>query len=217
MSATLTAHAPSLLRLARRFSLCEDDAADACQRTAEIYLRRVNRLDAATEGGWLRTVCKHEALRIRAARLRVLAPDAIEWDERPSVDVGDTAERIESRERVARAAEALSACAPDEARAIVLKAGGLSYGQISESCGWSRSRVGRSLATGRARFLEHFAAIESGAACTGFAPVLSAMVAGEASPDDVLAVRPHLRHCGGCRTTLKDLYDAEPVLGAFAP
>lgn len=204
--ATVTANAASLLRLARRFSLCEDDAADACQRTVELYLGRMHRLDEATVGGWLRTVCKHEALRIRAARQRVLTPDGVDWDERPSPDVGDAAERAESLERVARAAEALAACEPDEARAILLRAGGLSYRQISEAYGWSHSRVGRSLASGRARFLERYAAIESGEACEQLAPVLTAIVDGEATPDDYLAVRPHLRRCPGCRTTLRALY-----------
>ncbi len=214
---TVTANAGPLLRLARKHSLCEDDAADAYQRTLEIYLGRVDRLDETTVDGWLRTVCKHEAMRIRAARLRVLTPEAIEWDERPSVDVGDAIERVESLERVARTAEALSACEPDEARAILLRAGGASYRQISEQCGWSQSRVSRSLASGRSRFLARFAAIESGAACVRFTPVLSAIVDGEATPEDFLSVRPHLRHCAGCRTTLKALYEAEPALGALLP
>ena len=217
MVAMVTDNAASLLRLARRFSLCDDDAADAYQRTVELYLGRVHRLDEATVGGWLRTVCKHEAMAIRAARMRVLTPEPVEWDERPSVDIGDAAERVESLERVERAAEALGACEPDEARAILLRAGGLSYRQISESCGWSQSRVGRSLASGRARFLARFAAIESGAACEAFAPTLSAIVDGEATPDDFLAIRPHLRHCAGCRRTLRALYEAEPALGALLP
>lgn len=206
IEATVAAHAAALLRLARRHSLCEDDAADACQGTLELYLTRRHRLDETTVAGWLKTVCKHEAMRIRAARLRVMTPEPIEWDERPSTDVGDAIERIESRERVARAAEALSACAPDEARAMLLCAGGSTYREISQQCGWSESRVSRSLSSGRVRFLQRFAAIESGEACERFAPVLSAIVDGMASPDDFLAVRPHLRHCAGCRTTLLALY-----------
>ncbi len=217
MVALVTANAASLLRLARRHSLCDDDAADAYQRTLELYLGRAHRLDDATVAGWLKTVCKHEAMAIRAARLRVLTPEPIEWDARASVDVGDAVDRMESLERVARAAEALSACEPDDARAIVLRASGWSWRQIGESCGWSHARVGRSLAAGRARFLERFAAIESGAACADVAPTLSAIVDGEAAPDDFLAIRPHLRHCAGCRTTLKALYDAEPALGALLP
>ncbi len=213
----VTANSASLLRLARRHSLCEEDAADAYQRTLELYLGRIHRLDDARAAGWLRTVCKHEAMRIRRARTRVLTPERVEWDEWPSVDVGDAVERVESLERVARVAEALSACAPDDAQAILLRAGGSSYEQISEQCGWTYSRVNRSLARGRARFLQRFAAIESGEACAAFAPVLSAIVDGEATPDDVLAVRPHLRHCSGCRASLKALYAAEPALGGPLP
>ncbi|MEA2123392.1 MAG: hypothetical protein QOI80_174 [Solirubrobacteraceae bacterium] len=210
-------NAASLLRLARRHSLCDDDAADAYQRTLEIYLERVERIDDATAGAWLRTVCKHEAMRIRAARQRVLTAEAVEWDERPCDDPCDAQERAVSLERVARAAEALRACRPDEARAMLLRADGASYAEISAQCGWSYSKVNRSLATGRARFLARFARIESGAACAGHLPVLSAIVDGEATPDDYLAVRPHLRHCAGCRATLKAMYDAEPALGALVP
>src|SRR4051812_43381042 len=168
-------NAASLLRLARRHSLCDDDAADAYQRTLEIYLERVERIDHATAGSWLRTVCKHEAMRIRAARQRVLPADPVEWDERPSVEARDAHERAASLERVARAAEALAACRPEEARAMLLRADGSSYAEISEQCGWSYSKVNRSLAEGRARFLARFARIESGEACAGHLPVLSAI------------------------------------------
>jgi RNA polymerase sigma factor (sigma-70 family) len=210
-------NAASLLRLARRHSLCDDDAADAYQRTLEIYLRRVDRVDHATAPAWLRTVCKHEAMRLRAARQRVLAGEEVAWDERPSPDAADAQERVESLERVARAAEALQGCRPDEARAMLLRADGSSYAEIGELCGWSYAKVNRSLAQGRARFLARFAHIESGAACEGHLPVLSAIVDGEATPDDFLAVRPHLRHCASCRSTLKALYESESPLRVVAP
>jgi RNA polymerase sigma factor (sigma-70 family) len=210
-------NAASLLRLARKHSLCEDDAADACQRTLEIYLERVERIDHATAGAWLRTVCKHEAMRLRAARQRVLTPEAVEWDLRPSDVVYEGPERAEALERVARAAEALQGCTPDEARAMLLRADGSSYAEISAQCGWSYSKVNRSLAEGRARFLRRFARIESGEACAGYLPALSAIVDGEATPRDFLALRPHLRHCSGCRATLKAMYESEPVLGALVP
>ena len=210
-------NAASLLRLARQHSICDDDAADAYQKTLVIYLERVDRVDHATAGAWLRTVCKHEAIRLRAARQRVAPSDPMEWDEQPAADPHDAEERASSLERVARAAEALRACRPEEARAMLLRADGSSYAEIGELCGWSYSKVNRSLADGRARFLARFARIESGAACAGYAHLLSAIVDGEATPDDYLRLRPHLRHCLSCRSTLKAMYESEPALGALVP
>src|SRR3954468_22388828 len=77
---TVTAHAASMLRVARQHSLCADDAQDAYQRALEIYLERLDEVDEATEGAWLRTVCKHEAMRIRDQRQRLLPPGDVAWD-----------------------------------------------------------------------------------------------------------------------------------------
>jgi Sigma-70 region 2 len=52
----IAAHADSLLRTARRYSLCADDAQDAYQRGLEILMRHAARLDADRAGGWLHTV-----------------------------------------------------------------------------------------------------------------------------------------------------------------
>jgi DNA-directed RNA polymerase specialized sigma24 family protein len=55
----IAAHADSLLRTARRYSLCADDAQDAYQRGLEILMRHAARLDADRAGGWLHTVAYH--------------------------------------------------------------------------------------------------------------------------------------------------------------
>jgi DNA-directed RNA polymerase specialized sigma24 family protein len=55
----IAAHADSLLRTARRYSLCADDAQDAYQRGLEILLRHAARLDSDRAGGWLHTVVYH--------------------------------------------------------------------------------------------------------------------------------------------------------------
>src|ERR671922_3079581 len=60
----IAAHADSLLRTARRYSLCADDAQDAYQRGLEILMRHAERLEADRAGGWLHTVVKREALAI---------------------------------------------------------------------------------------------------------------------------------------------------------
>jgi RNA polymerase sigma factor (sigma-70 family) len=215
--AVIQANAASLLRLARRHAICADDANDAYQRALEIYLQRADRVDDATAGSWLRTVVKHEAMRIRAGRQRSVPGDEIDFDSHTSTDVGDVADRMEGFERVARAAEALQGCKPDEVRALLLKADGSSYAEIGELLGWTYTKVNRCLTEGRARFLTKFAEIEEGSACDRWSPVLSAIVDGEATPDDFAAVRPHLRHCSACRATLRSLYEAQPALGGIVP
>ena len=52
----LGAHADSLLRVARRYSMCADDAHDAYQRGLEILMRHAARLDPERAAGWLHTV-----------------------------------------------------------------------------------------------------------------------------------------------------------------
>jgi DNA-directed RNA polymerase specialized sigma24 family protein len=57
--ATLHEHSVSMLSLARRHSLCVDDAEDAYQRAVEIFLRRADTVRHETAPSWLRTVVKH--------------------------------------------------------------------------------------------------------------------------------------------------------------
>ena len=56
VEAMVARHGAALLRVANQFSLCQDDALDAYQRGLEIYLRRLETVDPATEGAWLRVV-----------------------------------------------------------------------------------------------------------------------------------------------------------------
>src|SRR3954470_13895407 len=178
--AVIQDNAASLLRIARQHSMCADDAHDAYQRALEIYLERVDQVKPATAGAWLRTVCKHEAMRIRDQRQRSLAPeDAVPLAE-GTPDLADPPEeRAASLERVARAAEALQGCKPDEATAMLLKADGASYAEIGELTGWTYTKVNRCLTEAPARFLQRFSAIDSGAACAEWAPLLSAIVDGQ--------------------------------------
>src|SRR3954453_17795729 len=76
----IAAHADSLLRTARRYSLCADDAQDAYQRSLEILMRHAGRLDADRAGGWLHTVVKHEALAINKARCRMVGGEEVDFD-----------------------------------------------------------------------------------------------------------------------------------------
>jgi DNA-directed RNA polymerase specialized sigma24 family protein len=120
---TLSDHAASLLATARRHSICADDAHDAYQRAVEIFLRRADSVHPETAGAWLRTVIRHEALAVRASRLRIVGPVEADVDREergaPSPD-----ERVASYERLERSAEALRTLKPHELRALVLKARG---------------------------------------------------------------------------------------------
>lgn len=54
----VASQADSLLRVARRYSLCADDAHDAYQRGLEILMHHAERLDPERAAGWLHTVVK---------------------------------------------------------------------------------------------------------------------------------------------------------------
>jgi DNA-directed RNA polymerase specialized sigma24 family protein len=73
VAAIVARHGDVLLRVARAYSLCADDAQDAVQRSLEIYMRRAESLDPATELAWLKVViCRmlgtHGSGRCTAAR-----------------------------------------------------------------------------------------------------------------------------------------------------
>jgi len=214
---TVAAHADSLLRTARRFSLCPDDAQDAYQRTLEIFMAHADRLDLESAGGWLHVVVKREAQAIRRSRGRCVASDAVDFDAYEARGAPTADERLASVDLVGRAAEALQRLKPQELRALWLKAQGHSYNEICALTGWSYTKVNRCLTEGRRSFLTRYARIESGAECARWLPVLSAMVDGEAPPDEVMALRPHLRNCPGCRATLRTLQSSSEPLAALLP
>ena len=217
--ATVAEHADSLLRVARRYTDCAADAEDAYQRTMEIFVRNASRLDAATAYKWVHTVCKHEALEVRRQRARLVgvaeeaALDALD-DGRYVPSVEEHSERFDE---MTRAAEALRRLKPQEVTALVLKAQGLSYSEIAEREGWTYTKVNRCLTEGRRAFLARVAGIESGEECARWAPVLSAMADGEAKARDVLAIRPHLRNCAGCRATLGEMRRAPAAAALLLP
>src|ERR671936_1719042 len=72
--------ADSLLRVARRYSMCADDAHDAYQRALEILMRHAARLDPERAAGWLHTVVKHEALAINRSRRKMLGAADVDVD-----------------------------------------------------------------------------------------------------------------------------------------
>ena len=117
-------------RTARRVSLCADDAEDAFQRAVEILLTKAPERPPNALVAWMQVVTRREALAVRRARERILAAWRDDGDdlfdgllcERPG-----PMERVQRRDRVAAAAEALATLKPDERRAIVLQAHGVGH------------------------------------------------------------------------------------------
>jgi RNA polymerase sigma factor (sigma-70 family) len=144
----LSRHAPALRRVARRHSLCADDADDAVQRASIILLTKAPTVDPGRLIAWMVVVTKHEAMAVRRARERHAMTDQL--DSMLS-DARDPLEFSERRERVAEARAALAALKANERLAIVLQAQGYSYAEICELCGWTYTKVNRSLSEGRAR------------------------------------------------------------------
>ncbi len=214
---TVAAHAESLLRTARRYSLCPDDAQDAYQRALEIFMGHAERLDGGNAAGWLHVVVKREAQTIRRLRSRSVASHEIDLDAHEARSLPTPDERLRTFDLVGRAAEALQRLKPQELRALWLRAQGHSYNEISALTGWSYTKVNRCLTEGRRSFLARYATIESGVECERWLPVLSAMVDGEATSEQIVDLRPHLRNCPGCRATLKTLQDSAAPLGAVLP
>ena len=153
-TAVLDAGERSLRRTARRYSLCRDDADDAYQRAVEILLTKAPHCAARDLAAWMQVVTRREALGLRRFRERLLAAaDGVEDDpvERLVCERPGPADWAERRERVSAAARVLAELKPNERVAIVLQAHGYSYLEIGELCGWTYTKVNRSLAEGRAR------------------------------------------------------------------
>jgi hypothetical protein len=56
-----------------------------------------------------------------------------------------------------------------------------------------------------------------GVECERWLPLLSAIVDGEATPEQLLEIRPHLRNCTACRATVRELHATSAPLAALFP
>ena len=191
---------PRLLALARRYSLCGDDANDACQRAMVILMRRAESLDPAVAHLWLGTVVKHEAMAVRAERLKSLSGGDDQFAHLAAP--GDIAESADSNDRLGVASEAMRALKPHEAEALLLRAEGLSYKEIAARRGWTYTKVNRLVTEGRRAFRERVLAIETGAEC---GRVLAAVAETGAEGLDISA-RIHLARCIACRSEAREIH-----------
>jgi RNA polymerase sigma factor (sigma-70 family) len=214
--ALLSRHSAGLLATARRYSASPEDAEDAYQRGVEILLTKAPTTAEDELLPWMKTVVKHEAFAVSKASGRSLAseePLAHQPDERAWTD-----QRAERYERLRVGAEAMAALKPQEIRCLLLKAEGLSYQEICQATGFSYTKVNRCLTEGRRAFLKRVAGIEAGAECERLTPLISKLADGEASPEEMRIVRPHLKGCLACKATLRE-YRAAPgrVAGLVPP
>jgi len=79
------------------------------------------------------------------------------------------------------------------------------------------TKVNRCLTEGRKAFLARVAGIEAGGECERLAPLLSKLVDGEATAEDLTAVRPHVRTCLSCRAALREYRAARATAAALVP
>ena len=122
---TIAAHADSLLRTARRHSICIDDAQDAYQRAIELFMSHAPRLDAARAPGWLHVVVKREAQAIQRSRRKILMTTEIDLDGQEAVRLPTPEEQLLRFDLISRSAEALKRLKPHELRALWLRAEGV--------------------------------------------------------------------------------------------
>ncbi len=218
-------HDPALRGTARRFSICRDDAEDAYQRGIEILLSKAPTVDTRQLLPWARTVIKHEALAVRKHRERMLGrPPAAEregegedWVHLIPWQGSGPDEQVEKRELVDRSREALSKLKPHELKALTQLAEGYSYAEIADLNGWTRTKVNRCLAEGRARFRSVFRESEAGRRCAALEPLISASCDGELEGPDLTEIRNHLAACGHCRATLRAFRAAPKAAAALLP
>lgn len=140
---------PALRRVARRVSLCADDADDAVQRAAIILLTKAPPLEPGRLNAWMKVVTRREALAVRRSRERLLSGSGDGVDDLASERPGPV-ERAERSARLAEARRALARLKPQERLALLLQARGYSYAEICTLCGWTYTKVNRCLAEGRA-------------------------------------------------------------------
>ena len=215
--ALLQKHGATIMATARRFAATPEDAEDAYQRGVEILLTKAPTTAEEELVPWLRTVVKHEAWALRRQRQRA-APVADDGDvPEPPSEAALTHDQAERIDRLRIGAEALKQLKPQEIRALVLRAEGYSYKQIQEITGWTYTKVNRCLTEGRKAFLERVAGIEAGSECERLAPLLSKLVDGEATADDLTKLRPHIRTCLACRAALREYRRAPATAAALVP
>lgn len=211
------AASPRLVRYAARITRNLDDAEDAYQRAMEIALRSAPVVENERFMAWLRTVLRNEALSIAERRQRE-CPGAGE-------DAADTADRLGSgnegiddwRHRYLIVVEAFGRLTDAQRVCLILQARGASYVDITEATGFSRRKVERAILEGREALRSWEHQVDTGEACVRVRASLDDLIAGDCDRRERMRVERHVRHCGHCRTLLRQRRRRVGAMGALAP
>ena len=138
--AMLSKRGSEVLAHSRRFASNPEDAEDAFQRGLEILLTKAPSTDEDELVPFLKTCVKHEAFALAASRQRSGMPLDAVVAASPTAAPGPD-EHVEQIERLRTGAEALARLKPQEIRALLLRAEGYSYKDISAATGWTHTKV----------------------------------------------------------------------------
>ncbi len=208
-------YGPQLMQDARRYSRSTEDAEDAYQRSLEVLLTKAPSDDPDELGPWLRTVVRHQALTIKRERPHWqvgLEPEKLDHF---LSEQGDPSEVVEDAVEIYMGFEALGRLTPAQITCMLAQAEGLTYDEIAERTGFSRRKVSRSLERGRAAFANRFNSIAQGRECQRMRPLIWKVLASDT--EAALELRPHLRHCVGCRMILRAYETAPRDVAALLP
>jgi RNA polymerase sigma factor (sigma-70 family) len=204
-----------ILADAARHSRTLADAEDAYQRSLEILLTKAPSTDPAELVPWLRVVVRNEAIEIARSRKNNssrLTERHLEEIDRDELTPEAAAESFADLEM---GVDALRHLSGDQLRCLVGQSEGKSYEQIAESTGFSRRKVSRCLARGRAVFAQKLEEIAAGSECARMEPLMHRVFDGDA--EAALELRPHLRHCLACRSRLRAYSVAPRSVAALLP
>jgi RNA polymerase sigma factor (sigma-70 family) len=214
------AQAPGLIRFAARYTRSLHDAEDAYQRAMEIALVKAPVTDPQRFLAWLHTVLRNEALAIARGRRRegpaaeADVPESYGDQLEEAVDIDAMAEW---RERYRSIQDGLGGLSEAQRICLILKTAGASYERIREITGFTMRKVERSVLEGRASLRAWEVRLSSGEACARMDVVIDAVLQDAASAKDRRALSRHLRHCGHCRSVLRERREANEWLAGLAP
>jgi RNA polymerase sigma factor (sigma-70 family) len=147
----LTSERPRLLWQARRNSNRTADAEDALANACVQFLRFYEGQAGVNALRWMMLVVKRCAWQLSRQESRTL-PVPFDADEITAVasSGSDPADLVERRAEASEVAALMAQLKPAERDALVLLGLGYSYKEIAEIQGWTRTKVNRCLAEGRA-------------------------------------------------------------------
>jgi DNA-directed RNA polymerase specialized sigma24 family protein len=151
MTATAESFEGPFVRIARRYSLCDDDAWEAFARALEIIARNRHRIRHETAVAYMAVVVRNEALAVRRERTREAPLEAVA-DELTGPEIEPDEPGRDPRLPALRAA--MRELRPDDRRALLLfhaLPGPRRYEQIMRATRWSYAKVNRCLTRGRTR------------------------------------------------------------------